>query len=156
MPPDITDVLVRPAAAEDAEPAARTLLASRRAAEAAGTIPVGRHDDADVVRWFVTEVMATREVWVAEAGGEVVGVLVLDEGWLDHLYVRADRGSQGIGSLLLSTAAALRPHGVDLWVFASNVAARGFYERHGLVEVERTDGSGNEERAPDIRYRLRR
>ncbi len=29
--------------------------------------------------------------------------------------------------------------------------ARAFYARHGLVELERTDGAGNEERAPDIR-----
>jgi hypothetical protein len=27
-----------------------------------------------------------------------------------------------------------------------------FYERHGFVEAERTDGRRNEERAPDIRY----
>ena len=26
-----------------------------------------------------------------------------------------------------------------------------FYRRHGLVDLERTDGSANEERAPDIR-----
>ncbi len=156
MSSEITQVLVRPAAAEDAEPGARTLIASRRAAEATGNIPVGGHDDDDVVRWFVDEIMTTREVWVAESAGEIVGVLVLDETWLDHLYVRPDRSREGIGSLLLSAAAALRPDGVDLWVFQSNIAARGFYERHGLVEVERTDGAGNEESAPDIRYRLPR
>ena len=32
-----------------------------------------------------------------------------------------------------------------------NAPARGFYARRGLVELERTDGSGNEERAPDVR-----
>ncbi len=32
-------------------------------------------------------------------------------------------------------------------------ALQRFDERHGFVEVERTDGSGNEERAPDVRYR---
>lgn len=32
-------------------------------------------------------------------------------------------------------------------------ALQWFDERHGFVEVERTDGSGNEERAPDVRYR---
>ena len=36
-------------------------------------------------------------------------------------------------------------------MFESNVAARAFYARHGLVELERTDGSANEERRPDVR-----
>ena len=33
----------------------------------------------------------------------------------------------------------------------ATLPARAFYARHGLVELERTDGSGNEERAPDLR-----
>ena len=156
MPPEDSGVLVRPAAAQDGQAAARTLLASRRAAEAAGLIPIGTHDDAEVLRWFTHEVMSTREVWVAEAGSEVVGVLVLDDAWLDHLYVRPDRARQGIGTLLLSLATAVRPHGFDLWVFQSNLSAQAFYCRRGLVEVERTNGAGNEEGAPDIRYRLSR
>jgi 8-oxo-dGTP pyrophosphatase MutT (NUDIX family) len=32
-------------------------------------------------------------------------------------------------------------------------ALQRFYERHGFIEIERTDGSGNEEQAPDVRYR---
>jgi chorismate mutase len=31
------------------------------------------------------------------------------------------------------------------------VPAREFYARHGLVELERTDGSANEERQPDVK-----
>lgn len=27
-----------------------------------------------------------------------------------------------------------------------------FYERHGLVAIEVTDGAGNEEKEPDVRY----
>jgi ribosomal protein S18 acetylase RimI-like enzyme len=34
----------------------------------------------------------------------------------------------------------------------TNERAQRFYERHGFTEVERTDGSDNEERAPDIQY----
>ena len=36
-------------------------------------------------------------------------------------------------------------------MFESNAPARAFYARHGLVEREHTDGSENEERAPDLR-----
>ena len=45
----------------------------------------------------------------------------------------------------------MRPDGFCLWVFESNTGARAFYARHGLVELERTDGSGNEEKAPDVK-----
>ena len=129
------------------------MLASRRAAEQSGAIPADQHADAEVERWFAEQVMPSRDVWVAEQDGECVGVLVLDEAWLDHLYVLPDRCGQGIGSLLLEAARALRPGGFDLWVFESNTGAQRFYERHGLVVVERTDGSANAERAPDVRYR---
>jgi hypothetical protein len=50
---------------------------------------------------------------------------------------------------------ALRPDGFELWVFAVNTRARRLYERHGLVAVEFTDGAGNEEGAPDVRYAWR-
>ena len=46
---------------------------------------------------------------------------------------------------------AEEPGGFCLWVFETNTPARGFYARHGLVELERTDGAGNEEKQPDIR-----
>jgi chorismate mutase len=45
----------------------------------------------------------------------------------------------------------LRPGGFCLWVFESNEPARAFYRRRGCLELERTDGAANEERAPDIR-----
>ena len=32
-------------------------------------------------------------------------------------------------------------------------AARAFYEKQGFVAVEFTDGTGNEARRPDVRYR---
>ena len=45
-----------------------------------------------------------------------------------------------------------RPERLDLWTFLSNLAARSFYERHGFVATDTTDGD-NEERAPDVHYR---
>jgi ribosomal protein S18 acetylase RimI-like enzyme len=49
----------------------------------------------------------------------------------------------------------IRPHGLWLWTFQTNTGARRFYERHGFVAVDETDGSANEERAPDVRYAWR-
>ena len=62
---------------------------------------------------------------------------------------------RGIGSALLAVAKRERPQGLRLWAFQTNTGARRFYERHGFVEVRRTDGRDNEERAPDVLYACR-
>jgi GNAT superfamily N-acetyltransferase len=110
----------------------------------------------DEDRAYVRDVLiAEQRVTVAEAGGEIVGFLAESPGWINQLYVRADRLHEGIGSLLMADAKA-RAASLELWCFAENHAARRFYERHGFVEVERTDGRGNEAGRPDIRYRWER
>ena len=41
---------------------------------------------------------------------------------------------------------------LELWTFQANIGAQRFYMRHGFTEAERTNGAGNEEGLPDIRY----
>ncbi len=142
------DLGLRPADADDAAAVAEVFLQARRAAGAAMPPPV--HGDADVLAHF-SRLVAGDRVWVAERDGLVIGFLRLDEGWLDDLYVRPGHTGQGVGAALLDLAKALRPAGFALWVFETNQGARRFYRRHGLVELEHTDGSGNEEGAPDVR-----
>jgi predicted N-acetyltransferase YhbS len=60
--------------------------------------------------------------------------------------------ARGIGSQLVRLTQARRPAGLELWTFQVNDGARRFYERHGFRAVELTDGAGNEERQPDVRY----
>ena len=55
----------------------------------------------------------------------------------------------------MQAALDARPDGFQFWVFQENERARRFYEAHGAVAVELTDGSGNEERTPDVRYEWR-
>lgn len=66
-----------------------------------------------------------------------------------------DRQGLGLGSAMVERAKASMPQAVQLWTFQSNTAVHRFYERHGFVAVESTDGSQNEERAPDVRYQWR-
>jgi len=140
---------IQPALAEEATAIAEVWLRARRAAVSA--IPPPVHTDDDVRSWFREVVVASREVWIAEDGGGVVGLLVLDGNWIDQLYVVPERTGHGIGAMLLATAKRQRPDGLRLWTFATNVRAQAFYVRHGFVATDATDGD-NEEGAPDIRY----
>ena len=82
---------------------------------------------------------------------EVVGFMRLDGFELDQLYIRPGWWGRGIGSRLIEHAKAQSPDGLTLWTFQVNERARGFYAHHGFIELLRTDGSGNEERQPDVR-----
>jgi GNAT superfamily N-acetyltransferase len=147
-----TDLVLRPAEPGEADRVADVYLAARRGAVPA--MPPLVHPEPDVRRWLAGRV-ADDEVWVAAASGAVVGFARLTEDWLDDLYLDPAWTGRGIGGSLLELAKARRPDGFGLWVFESNTRARRFYARHGLVEVERTDGSGNEEKAPDVRMEWR-
>jgi GNAT superfamily N-acetyltransferase len=149
-------VMIRRATSSDAVPAADLYLRARRDGSAAGTIPPLAHDDDDVRRWVAGRVIPKLECWLAEtASGTIVGMLVLDADWIAQLYVDPDRTRAGIGAELLALAKRERPEGLRLWTFVSNGDAQRFYLRHGFKEVERTDGSGNEEHAPAIGYAWR-
>ena len=80
------------------------------------------------------------------AGRVVVGVMVLEEGKLPQWRGR------GVGDRFVALAKERRPDGLSLWTFQANTPAHRFYERHGFTAVEWTDGAGNEEREPDVRY----
>jgi hypothetical protein len=74
--------------------------------------------------------------------------------WISFTSTPAGGGG-GLARNSLEQAKRLRPNGLWLWTFQANTGARRFYERHGFVAVDATDGSGNEERAPDVRYAWR-
>jgi GNAT superfamily N-acetyltransferase len=111
------------------------------------------HTDEETRSWVGTVVLPNHDVWVAEVDGHVVGYVAVDGDELNDLYVRPGFQGRGVGTTLLGQAKALSPSGLSLWAFQRNAGARRFYERHGFVAVELTDGSGNEEREPDVRYR---
>jgi GNAT superfamily N-acetyltransferase len=146
---------IRRGRAGDARGAADLYLRAREAALRAGSIPPGVHDDDDVRGYFASHIVEDCELWVAEQDGALAGILVLDGEFVDQLYVEPGLTARGIGSALLAVAKRERPQGLRLWTFQTNTGARRFYERHGFVEVRRTDGRDNEERAPDVLYAYR-
>ena len=80
------------------------------------------------------------------------GFSILSGAMLSHLYVHPRSFGTGVGHALFEHATSVRPDGFEFWVFQQNERARRFYEAHGATAVEFTDGSGNEERTPDVRY----
>jgi len=90
--------------------------------------------------------------WVATVEDSVVGMMVLHGGELGQLYLDPPWRGSGIGDRLVKLAKKRCPTGLALWTFQVNGPAQRFYERHGFVAVERTDGRGNEEHEPDIRF----
>jgi putative acetyltransferase len=135
------------AIAADGDALAATFRAAR---EAAMPWLPKLHTEAEDRRFFEERVLAECEVLVVRRSGAPAGFLALKDDMVEHLYVHPEAQREGIGSALLDAAKARRPNGLRLWVFERNSGARAFYARHGFTEVRRTDGSGNEEREPDV------
>jgi GNAT superfamily N-acetyltransferase len=137
----------------DANSAAEVYLRARR--HAVPEIPPLAHSD-DEVRQWMHRVLDEQEAWLAIADdGTLLGLMVLNGDWVEQLYVDPLRTGRGLGTRFVELAKQRRPGGLQLWTFVSNARAQRFYERHGFTVEERTDGSGNEEKAPDLRYTWR-
>lgn len=142
-------IRLRRAVPNDAAMVADVYLASYRSAYRFAMA----HTDEEVRAWIREVVIPAGDTWVAARnGGAVVGMMVLDGAQLDQLYIAPRWTGLGIGTRLVELAKRLRPDGLSLYTFQVNHGARRFYERHGFVPVDQTDGSRNEERQPDVRY----
>ncbi len=137
---------LRPADLADCAELAELQLSAR----AHAPMPAGVHGVVQLQRWLEGR-WGGDEIWVAQRGRGLLGYARFTAEWLDDLYVLPSAWGQGVGSALLELVKAQRPHGFCLWVFESNTPARRFYAHHGLVELERSDGTANEERSPDVR-----
>ncbi|MFF5808907.1 GNAT family N-acetyltransferase [Streptomyces sp. NPDC012746] len=120
----------------------------------AAALPTVRcaHSEAEVHDWFARLLVPQYETWVAETGNHLVGLLVLNGKVLKQLYLDPAWRGQGLGNRFSSLAKQQQPDGLTLWTFQVNEPAQRFYERHGFIAVERTDGRRNDEREPDVRY----
>ena len=90
----------------------------------------------------------------------IIGMMVLNQTKLEHLYIHVDYQGNGLGVMLLNEAKKKSPIGLELYTFQKNSRAQGFYQTHGFFEVERgyADMADNpwartREELADIRYR---
>ncbi len=141
---------IRPAEIVEADAIAELYLRSR--AWGLPTIPVA-HDDADVRRWCREQLLPKTDTFVAVVDGAIVGFMSLDNHWIEQLYLDPSYTGKGVGTQLLDLAKLRFPTGLKLWTFQVNERARKFYEKHGFVVSEMTDGARNEEHAPDVLYK---
>src|SRR6185436_2028842 len=87
----------------------------------------------EAYRGFFREVVVTtRDLWVAELGGRVAGVLALVGDEIDRLYIAPEAQHRLVGTALLEHAKALHPNGLTLVTHQRNTVACRFYERHGF------------------------
>lgn len=105
---------------------------------------------------FVARLIRSHLVRVArDSAGMPIGFLARRHGDIAAFCVRTDWRGKGIGQALMAEVKAAEDR-IAIWTFAANTSALNFYARQGFGEVERTDGSGNEEGLPDIRMIWRR
>jgi len=111
----------------------------------------------DEDRWFIANIIMNEcDVTLAEREGLVISFLARQREEISLLHTHPDHIGKGAGSLLVNAAKSHGPPILELWCFQANMRARKFYERHGFLPVEFTDGARNEEKMPDVRYRWQR
>ncbi|MCT7376385.1 GNAT family N-acetyltransferase [Chelativorans salis] len=141
------EIVLRPGRRADADEIARVM---RAALSSFNWMPMVHTPEED--RAFIgNHVLRHQKVTIAEAEGEIVGFIAVEGEWVEQLYLKPGWTGRSVGSRLLDHATAVMPV-VKLHCFQANSGARRFYERHGFVAEVFGDGSGNEEKLPDIRY----
>ena len=146
---------LRAATAHDGAAVARVLIEARR-----DLMPFApsAHPDDEVRCWVRDTLIPSGGVTVAVVDGRVAGVLAVSAqagvAWIDQLYVHTTQVARGIGRQLVLHALATLPRPVQLHTFQANHHARAFYERHGFSAIHFSGGAGNEDRCPDVLYRL--
>jgi GNAT superfamily N-acetyltransferase len=117
------------------------------------------HSEPELHEWVASVLLPSGGVTVAEVHGRVAGVVATADSeqgsWISQMAVDPSLVNQGIGTLLLAHAIRSLALPIRLYTFQANIGARRFYERHGFVPIEFSDGEANEEHCPDVLYELR-
>ena len=150
------NLVLRDARRGDSERVADVYLKSRRTFLDYAAMA---HSEAEVRRWVATKLIPSGGVTVAIVDDQIMGMLATSRkesvSWIDQLYLLPGVVGRGIGSRLLELAMAALPAPIRLYTFQQNSGSRRFYERHGFRAIAFGDGSGIEERCPDVLYEFR-
>ena len=151
------NVHLRAAIETDAQAAAMILIRTR--AQFMPYAPAA-HSEAEIRDWVRAQLIPSGGVVVAVQEHSPIGVMATSSGdgcsWVDQMAVMPEHVGRGVGSKLLAYALNSLAPPIRLYTFQANAGARRFYESHGFVAIELTDGRENEERCPDVLYEHRR
>jgi len=146
----------RAATLGDADSVADVYLQSRTELVACAPLV---HSNEAVREWIRQRLIPAGRTTVTVVDDLVVGLLAVSKGrdcsWIDQLYLLPAWVGRGIGTRLLDLARNELPPPIRLYTFQCNQPARHFYERRGFAAIAFGDGSGNEEKCPDILYEWR-
>jgi GNAT superfamily N-acetyltransferase len=144
---------LRAATLVDADSVADVYLRSRKELVACAPLV---HSDETVRDWIRQHLIPAGHTTVAVVDHLVVGLLAVSKGtdcsWIDQLYLLPGWVGCGIGTRLLELARRELLPPIRLYTFQCNQPARYFYEHRGFNAIAFGDGSGNEEKCPDILY----
>ncbi len=143
----MTEISVRHAKTADGARIAEIFTASRRLMPYLPHL----HTPEEQADFICNTVLVDTCVYVALIDQRIAGFLAGKGNWIDHLYVHPQSLRRGVGSRLLNEVKN-RAEELTLWTFRQNAHARLFYEKQGFRAVEWTNGAGNMEKLPDVRY----
>lgn len=103
---------------------------------------------------YISSLVNQGKIYVLKNNKTIVGLMMVGEGYLHHLYIDPAYHGKGYGKMLLDKAKELFPEGMYLWVFEQNLGAIKFYEREGFRLLEKRDRehADNEEGLADRKY----
>ena len=147
--------MIRLAKIEDADDVASLYIESRK--RDVPYAPLAYSDD-EIRDWMRTVLIPQGRVSVFMFQERIAAMIAVsetsDSAWIDQLYVHPDMTSRGYGTALMKEAISVLSRPIQLYTFQQNRRSRGFYERFGFIASQFSDGSQNEERCPDVLYRL--
>ena len=108
------------------------------------------HTEEEDVYFFTNVVYKKNNVHLAKSDSEekILGFIVFNDSFVDHLYLLPEFQGKGIGTELLKIAME-KNDSLKLWTFQKNQKAILFYEKNGFSPIEKTNVEGNEEKEPD-------
>ncbi|MEP2922221.1 GNAT family N-acetyltransferase [Sulfitobacter sp.] len=146
----MTAVIIRPARVLDASKLADILAAANAQFDWLPDL----YTSAEELN-LIDDMIGSGWVKVAVVDDVVVGWIARKGTEIHALCLRPDMQGKGVAAGLMRDAQRLAKK-LGLWSYQANDHATDFYGKAGFVEIQRTDGAGNDAHLPDIRFEWRK